>query len=310
MYKNFLNTTQSIVKHSPGPLFIAIAATLWALDGILRRSLFTLPPLSIVFFEHVVGSILLLPFFIRAVPKLTFTKQTILGFAAVSILSGVLGTLFFTTALLKSNFIPFSVVFLLQKLQPLFATTTAALFLKEKITKPYVLWAGLALVAAYFVTFPNGKVVLSFGDGTTSAALFALGAAACWGIGTTLSKYLLSSYTPITATSMRFFLTSIFSFLGLLWINQSPELTALTPKQFTTFIFIALSTGMIALYLYYVGLKKTQAKVATIIELIFPFLAVLIDAVVYKTLLTPLQLFASVVLVISIFSTARINAKK
>src|SRR3989344_6733572 len=130
-----------------GPSFIFIAALLWALDGILRRSLFDLPPITIVFFEHLIGLVLISPFLVRAWrgEKLTPTEWGIMGL--VAIFSGVLGTLFFTAALLQVNFIQFSVVFLLQKLQPVFATLAAWLLLKETITKRYLLWAALALIA-------------------------------------------------------------------------------------------------------------------------------------------------------------------
>jgi hypothetical protein len=83
----------------------------------------------------------------------------------IALLSGLLGTLWFTTALVKVNFISFSVVFLLQKLQPLFATSAGVLLLKEKINKQYLLWAALAIVAAYFVTFKNGYVSFATGEG-------------------------------------------------------------------------------------------------------------------------------------------------
>ena len=46
------------------------------------------------------------------------TVMSLFSALSYGLLSGVLGTLWFTTALLQVNFIPFSVVFLLQKLQP------------------------------------------------------------------------------------------------------------------------------------------------------------------------------------------------
>lgn len=313
MFQNYLaKINHKIPTRLLGPGLIAIAATLWALDGILRRSLYELPPLTIVFFEHLVGSILLIPIFFRSRNQLKpgmFTKKNIGILAAVSILSGLLGTLFFTTALLRSNFIPFSVVFLLQKLQPLFATSTAVVFLKERISKKYVLWATLALVAAYFVTFPNGMVVFSLDNQTAIAALYAVLAAAAWGIGTTLSKRALHDFSATMATSMRFFLTTIFAFIGLALFTSIPDMATISIPQYFRLILIALSTGMVALFIYYKGLKKTEAKISTIIELVFPFLAVIIDGVVYKTFLTPTQLLASIILLISIYKTAKINAK-
>ncbi len=42
-----------------GPFLIVLAAVLWGLDGILRRSLFSLAPIIIVFYEHLIGAIII-----------------------------------------------------------------------------------------------------------------------------------------------------------------------------------------------------------------------------------------------------------
>ena len=143
-----------------GHLYIITAASLWAIDGVLRRSLFDLPPSTIVFYEHLIGAIILIPLVFRQLKNLKLTQKTWSAVIWVSFFSGVVGTLLFTSALLKVNFIPFSVVFLLQKLQPIFAILAAKLLLKEKLTPKFTRWAILALAAAYFVTFPDGKVSL------------------------------------------------------------------------------------------------------------------------------------------------------
>jgi drug/metabolite transporter (DMT)-like permease len=95
-----------------GPLFIIIAAFLWGIDGVLRRSLFGLPPTAIVFYEHLIGAIIIAPPTIIALSK---EKVSIREWGAlfwISLLSGVAGTLLFTAALVKINFISMSVVFL------------------------------------------------------------------------------------------------------------------------------------------------------------------------------------------------------
>jgi len=84
-----------------GPLLIIIAAILWALDGIIRRSLFNLPPIIIVFYEHFIGALILFPFIIKEFKKNKLTRNDFFLLIFVSLLSGVLGTLWFTTALLK-----------------------------------------------------------------------------------------------------------------------------------------------------------------------------------------------------------------
>ncbi|NCN82994.1 MAG: DMT family transporter [Candidatus Pacebacteria bacterium] len=291
-----------------GSLLIIVAASLWALDGLLRRSLYSLPPITIVFLEHLIGSILLVPLFVRQLRKESITKRGLMQAAAVAMLSGLLGTLMFTAALVKVSFISLSVVFLLQKLQPLFAISTAHIFLKERLPKSFVLWAAVALIAAYFVTFPSGVVNLNTGAGTLLAALLAFGAAVAWGSGTTLSKSLLNKQSTAMSTSLRFFFTSIFAGLAVAMFGQMASFAQVTSGQLGTLFVIALSTGMVALYIYYQGLKRVEAKVSTMLELTFPLLAVVLDAFVYHVFLSPPQIVAAVVLLFAIVQIGKKQA--
>lgn len=284
-----------------GPALIITAAILWALDGVIRRSLFSLPPIIIVFYEHLIGAAILIPFVWKKLITVRLSKQEIFLLAVIATLSGVLGTLWFTTALLQVNFIPFSVVFLLQKLQPIFAITSAIIFLREPLKKNYIIWALLAAAAAYFVTFPGGVVNFETGAGTAIAALYALGAAFAWGTSTTFSKMALTKYDSNVVTALRFIFTTIIAIPFIVILGALPQVFAPDFSQFLRFGFIALSTGMVALLIYYRGLKQTPVRVATILELTFPVLAIIVDAVLYKTFLAPSQLLAAVVLIFSIW---------
>ncbi|MBI5614364.1 EamA family transporter [Candidatus Gottesmanbacteria bacterium] len=293
-----------------GPVFIVIAAMLWALDGVFRRSLYSLSPLVIVFLEHAVGTLLIFPFLLRGWKEIrSLTKKELAVLGGISLLSSLLGTLWFTTALLKTNFIPFSVVFLLQKVQPVFVIFTAWLVLKERITKQYLLWAGMALVAAYFVTFPGGIVSFATGTGTLEAALYALAAAFAWGSSTVFSKIALETKSDTVVTGLRFFITSILAGAAVVVFGQSQVLSTVTLPQIGMFVVIALSTGMVALSLYYKGLAVTEAKVSTILELVFPVSAVLLDIIVYKSVLAPSQYLAAVVLLFAAFRLTKLREK-
>lgn len=296
------------MKHI-GPILVFVAALLWALDGILRRSLFSLPPISIVFFEHLIGLIIIAPFLIRllSTEKLSAKEWKFMG--VVALLSGVLGTLFFTTALLKVNFIQFSVVFLLQKLQPLFAVTAAWFLLKEKITREYILWAALALVAGYFVTFPNGVVNFAEGGAHVSAAMFALLAAVAWGTSTALSRFALLNHSHTLITGLRFLLTVPIALLFVFLLGAESSLTQVTLSQLGTLVLIAVSTGMVALWIYYKGLKSTPASIATIVELAFPMAAIFIDYFLYGTVLSLSQYVAAAVLLFAMYRVAWLTQK-
>lgn len=287
-----------------GPVLITIAAILWALDGVIRRSLYSLPPIIIVFYEHLIGFLIILPFLLPQLKKAKLTGKDLGLISFIALFASVLGTLWFTTALQKVNYISFSVVFLIQKLQPIFAISAAAIVLKEKIDRRYLKWAALALVAAYFVTFKDGFVTLSTGEGTLTAALYALGAAVAWASTTVFSKMALARNSSTVVTGLRFAAGSIFALIGVFWLGQGEVLTQIDPSQFLRFVFIALSTGMVALYIYYQGLRKTEAKITTLLELTFPMLAVFIDVYFYNTILAPTQYLAAAVLMFAMYRVA------
>lgn len=298
-----------MLKDYTGPIFILIAATLWAFDGLIRQHLYTLPPITIIFFEHLIGLIILSPFVYKYVFKTKLTAREWWLIVLIAVLSGLFGTLWFTTALGKVHFISISVVFLLQKLQPIFAITTARIFLKEKLDKRYIKWAVLAMVAAFFVTFKNGYVNFATGEGTIIAALYALGAAFAWGSSTTFSKMLLGKVDFKVSTFYRFFITVLVALPVLFLFGHAPGASVSMPttSQFGFLALIAISTGMVALLIYYRGLAKTPVHISTILELTFPFVAILLDFIVNHTVLSFTQWMAALVLVFSIYQIARLR---
>ncbi len=79
-------------------------------------------------------------------------------------------------------------------------------------------------------------------------------------------------------------------------MGHAASLSAVTPMDLVVLLTIALSTGMVALFLYYKGLEKTPVRVATILELAFPLIAVVIDVVLYDSVLHFTQYIAAIVL--------------
>ncbi len=288
-----------------GPLFIIIAALLWSVDALLRRSLYVLPPATIVFYEHLIGFAILLFFIPKWFPDLKkMTRKEWIAIGLVSLFSGALGTIFYTAALGKINYIQFSVIVLLQQLQPIWAISAAAILLKEKITKKFILWAGVALVAAYFVNFKDMTVNLQTGSGTAIAGLFAVLAGMLWGSSTAISKYVLNKVHFLTATALRFAIAPIFALGFVLSMNQGASLTQVTIPQLQALLLIAFSTGMLALAIYYYGLKRTPARVTTICELVWPASAVFIDYVYFHQTYSNTQILGIVVLLFAIYQIA------
>ena len=267
------------MNNSPtGPLMIMFASSLWAVDALIRTPLTrTIPSASIVLYEHVVGLLVLSPLFVRSLPILrTVTRKTWVHVFVLSLVSSVGGTVLFTQAL-SSSFATgdFITPLLLQKLQPLWVILLAVLLLKEKLHKEFLLWAPVALVGSYLISFGLTVPQLQF-TGKEMVVMLSLGAAACWGSGTIMSKLLLHRYSAQDATFLRFIAAVPLALFVALTLHQYYPATAFTLDHIVRFVIISLSTGAAALLLYYAGLAKTKAHVATVAELMFPLVSVLI----------------------------------
>lgn len=294
-----------------GPLFVIIAALLWSFDGVLRRSLYVLPPAVIVFYEHLLGAIVLLFLIKKWLPDVRkMRKKEWVAITVVALFSGALGTIFYTQALGKVQYIQFSVVVLLQQLQPIWAILAARILLKEPLTKRFLLWAGVALVAAYLITFKNLSVNLSTGQGTAIAGLLALSAGLLWGSSTAISKYVLNKVSFLTATALRFFLAPIFALVFVFGQKQTAQLFTLNPEQWQTLLLITFTTGLVALAIYYYGLKKTPARITTLCELVWPASAIFIDYFYFHNGLSVTQLFGVALLGVAIWNVVKKNKKE
>jgi len=172
-----------------GALAVVVAALLWSLDGIfLRPHLASVSPVLVVFLEHSLGFILLLPFlFIYKAELKKITKKQWGTIFWVALFGGALGTTFFTKALFLTGFVDVSVVILLQKFQPIFAILLSAIILKERFPLKFYVYASFALIGGYFVTFKDPSSI-NFGSATAMMALFSLLAAWQQSLSASLSE--------------------------------------------------------------------------------------------------------------------------
>ena len=294
-----------------GSIAVVIAALLWSVDGLLRLSLYTLPPSVIVFWEHLLGFIVLLPFLVKSWGKFGELSRKQWGaIALVALLSGALGTILYTAALGQVQYIPFSVIVLLQQLNPVFAIVAAALLLRERLSKKFLLLTIIALVGAYLTTFPSLTVNFATGSGTILAALMALGAAASWGISTAFSKYSLKGTSFLQITAARFGLTALFSLLFVFGSGSQTAVMTISTSQLMTLVGITFSTGLVALLIYYYGLQKIAASRAATLELAWPLSSVVIGWIFLHQGLTLTQALGAIVLLATTYFIVQMTNDK
>ena len=292
-------------------LSIITAAFLWSIDAYIRQSLFLLSPLLIITIEHGMGSIIFLPSIIKNWNKIiNITKKGWLSILGVSFLGGVLGTYFYTKALGYTGYIELSIVVLLQKFQPLFAISLATIILKEKITKRFIILSIIAVIGGYLVTFGLNPIKL-WNNNNMVAAFYAILAALCWGSSTVLGKYILKNLPFSLVTALRLLLTTVFGITIIISIKINLLYSTISSQQWQAIFLIVFTTGTLALFIYYYGLKNIPASHATIFELFWPLSAVLIDWIINEKTLSVMQLTGAIMLLgsMTILSNEKTNEK-
>ena len=286
-------------KYLP-PIAVIAAAFLWSLDGLLRQQLFSVSSFLIITLEHTLGTILFLPFLIKGWNNIKKLDQRGWGSIMwISICGGILGTFFYTKALSYINYIDLSVVVLLQKFQPIFAIILAAVILKEKLSNRFLLLAVTALIGGYLVTFGN-KPMADWDDKTMIASLLALLAAFSWGSSTVLGKHALNKLPFQLVTSLRLTITALLAGIVLIGMGNSSEIVSLNSSQWIVLSTIVISTGAVALFIYYYGLNHLPASHTTIYELFWPFSAICFDWFIRGRTMSPTQASGAIILLIAI----------
>ncbi len=279
-----------------GPGAVILAAILWAVDGLLRQNLSEVPAFQIILLEHAIGAVVFLPVLIRGWKEVTALRERAwISVAWVSILGGIVGTVAYTKALSYVDYIDLTVVVLLQKLQPLFAISLAAVVLKEKLTKRFFLLAAGALLGGYLVTFGSSSMA-QMSEKEMMAALLAFVAAFAWGSSTVLGKHALTRLSFFTLTALRLWVTAIVAGAIFFTLRPRSDSLALSSDQWTTILIIVFSTGSVALFIYYFGLKRIPASHSAIYELFWPMTAVIFDWVLKDRILQPMQILGAVLL--------------
>ena len=296
------------MKKNLPALAVISAAILWSLDGYLRQNLFSLPSFLIISLEHAIGAIIFFPLLIKGLNEIYSLNQR--GWISVfwiSICGGVLGTFFYTKALSYVEYIDLSVVVLLQKFQPIFAIALAAVILKEKITKRFFMLAVAAIIGGYLITFGNNPIE-NWNDKTIIASLLALLAAFSWGSSTVLGKHALNQISFMTITSLRLTITAAITLFIIISNSQYELIPEMTFGNWLYIILIVISTGSIALFIYYYGLNHLPASHVTIYELFWPLSAVTIDWFIYERIMTVYQFLGAILLLTSIILLSNENS--
>ncbi len=297
-----------------GSLAIILAALLWSIDGIfIRPTFYVLPAALVVFWEHFLGFVILSPFVILNWRKIkTLSKRNWGAIIWISVFGGMIGTIMITKAFFAAvgGETTFATVIILQKLQPIFAILLARLVLKERLSRKFYLWAAIAVVASYFIAFAKTGLNLAEIDWFHNAAFFAVIAAFAFGSSTVFGKRIANHLDFKAVTALRFGVTSVLVFGLILITGDFFRVNLITGTQWWLLGLIVLTSGAGAMFIYYFGLRKVSASTTTILELFWPFSAIILDYVFNHNYLNTTQIIAFLVLLVAFFKVSALGKNK
>lgn len=281
-----------------GISLIILACFLWALDALIRYPLIGggVGALTIVFIEHCMLGVLAVTYSLKHIKKVLKTQMIdVFYFFMVGGLGSAIATLAFTKSFSILN--P-SLVIILQKFQPIIAISLASVVLKEKIHKDFLMWAFVCMVGALVISYKD-LIVLFDTDLTLSSdrvygyvlvAISVIG----WAFATVFGKKLsMTGYNEKEILSGRI----ITGLITLFAIGSFSEVQFdLSQHIYGKISLMVLLSGLLALYLYYMGLKRVKARNTALAELFFPFAAVIINWIFLGMPLDPWQILGGAIL--------------
>lgn len=260
---------------------IIVASILWSSAGILAKIISDMPAESIIFYRVTIASIIFFVYLLISgnlrVLKLGNKKIYLIIFG---ILQAATMLAYFVSILNASV----SIAVLLLYTAPVYVTLLSPWLLKERPTKKgitalFLCFAGILLIIEpgwSFAPFAPQGYSLGIFAGIISGITYAF--------GIMTSKYISKTYSGYTQA----FWGSVITMLILLPVSTMPMNVVF--KNIYPLILLAIFPTILAVSLYFSGLKKVRASSASILGLIEPVSAVVLAFIILNETISNLEI--------------------
>ncbi|MDP2845802.1 MAG: DMT family transporter [Candidatus Methanoperedens sp.] len=262
---------------------IIIASILWGFAGILAKMISGMPAQSIIFYRVAFASII---FFIALLIsgnlnliKLGDKKIFLLLFAILQ--TGTMMAYF--VSLLNASV---SVAVLLLYTAPVYVTLFSPWLLKESSTKKGLIALVLSIAGIVLIVDPGKLEFSRYSIGILAGIV----AGITYAFQIMTSKYLSSTYSGYTQAFWGF----VIAMLILLPIGTAPMDVVFRNMDYL--VLLAIFPTILAVSLYFNGLKKVRAQSASILGLIEPVSAVILAVLILGEQISTPQIFGGVLI--------------
>jgi drug/metabolite transporter (DMT)-like permease len=285
-----------------GPSLVIAGASMWGLETFWRvRLVKTFDPEVLVFHEHWMGFLLTLPFLVVGASALRgVSRKALVSMVGSGVLGSALGTVCFTQALTLLNS---SLANLLLNVQPVISVLFSWFWLRERPRARFYPWATVALACGVAMAFSPDAIQSPHRLGL--GLVFVGATAFCWGASTTFGRAAMIEIDFKTAVALRYLIGACATFvLVALKGNvgsrlRLPELGA--PATLRDMAGLLVVAAITPTFLYFAGLARTRASVATFAEMAQTFASLIITWGVLGDALSRQQVVAGALLLVAIF---------
>lgn len=284
-----------------GPGLVVVGASMWGLETYWRVSLVKrLDADVLVFHEHWMGLVLTLPFLVAGARGLRgVSRKAWASMIGSGVLGSALGTVCFTQALALLNA---SLANLLLNVQPVVSVLVSWAWLRERPRARFYPWALVAIACG--VTMAWSADALESPHRLALGLLYLGGTAFCWGASTTFGRAAMVEIDFKTGTALRYLVGTVATLaIAALHGDLAARLrwgVALAPDTLRLMAGLLVVAAITPTFLYFAGLARTQASVATFAEMSQTFASLVITWGVMGDPLQPHQVLAGVVLLVAV----------
>jgi drug/metabolite transporter (DMT)-like permease len=284
-----------------GPALVIVGASMWGLETYWRIPLGKkLDADILVFHEHWMGLLLTLPFLVQGGRALRpVSRKAIVSMIASGILGSALGTVCFTQALALLN--P-SLANLLLNVQPVISVLVSWVWLRERPLPRFYPWAAVALACG--VTMAWSPDALESPHRLALGLVFISATALCWGASTTFGRAAMVEIDFKTGTALRYVIGTVATF-GIAAVGgdlggRMRWGVLFEPSTLGLMAGLLVFAAITPTFLYFAGLARTRASVATFAEMAQTFASLVITWGVMGNPLQLHQVLAGVVLLVAV----------
>lgn len=269
---------------------IIIAAVLWSLAGIFAKQIHGMSAQSIIFYRVVFALVIFFIFILISgnlrIIELKDKKIYLLLFGILQ--AGTMLTFFIS--LLKGSV---SIAVLLLYTAPVYITILSPWLLKEKSTKKGIIALVLSILGILFIVDPGNLDLAPIGilAGIASGIIYAF--------QIMISKYASSTYSGYAQAFWSFPVAIII----LLPAGTAPFNVVIDNLGYL--ILLAIFPTILAVSLYFNGLKKVNAHSASIVGLIEPLSAIILSVLILHEQISILEIIGGALILAGVSLVTR-----